>query len=59
MGSASLHRFLSLMGSRVPLNGWNSYAGGLDTIRGTTGVESVYTLFHGFEIMFHVRRFIK
>uniref|UniRef100_A0A8D0HJC1 GTPase-activating Rap/Ran-GAP domain-like protein 3 n=1 Tax=Sphenodon punctatus TaxID=8508 RepID=A0A8D0HJC1_SPHPU len=38
----------------VTLKGWTGYRGGLDTKNDTTGLCSVYTLYQGHEIMFHV-----
>lgn len=46
--------FLSLIGQRVRLKGWNKYKGGLDTQTDSTGTHSIYTEFEGAEIMFHV-----
>nr|CAD2176301.1 unnamed protein product [Meloidogyne enterolobii] len=46
--------FLALLGDRVPLRNFDGYRGGLDTIHGQTGNESIYTKFSQKEIMFHV-----
>ncbi|XP_064324470.1 GTPase-activating Rap/Ran-GAP domain-like protein 3 isoform X6 [Phalacrocorax carbo] len=53
-GSESFQRFLSLLGDTVTLKGWTGYRGGLDTKNDTTGTCSIYTVFQGHEIMFHV-----
>ncbi|XP_019396620.1 PREDICTED: GTPase-activating Rap/Ran-GAP domain-like protein 3 isoform X4 [Crocodylus porosus] len=53
-GSESFQRFLSLMGDTITLKGWTGYRGGLDTKNDTTGICSVYTVYQGHEIMFHV-----
>ena len=46
--------FLNFLGDRVKLQGFSSYAGGLDVRNSSTGAHSVWTTFHGYEIMFHV-----
>lgn len=46
--------FLSILGSRVKLKGFDRYKGGLDTVHNLTGTESVYTCWRNIEIMFHV-----
>ncbi|XP_053940327.1 GTPase-activating Rap/Ran-GAP domain-like protein 3 isoform X1 [Cuculus canorus] len=53
-GSESFQRFLHLLGDTITLKGWTGYRGGLDTKNDTTGTSSVYTVFQGHEIMFHV-----
>ncbi|KAM6399832.1 GTPase-activating Rap/Ran-GAP domain-like protein 3 isoform 3-T3 [Rhynochetos jubatus] len=53
-GSESFQRFLHLLGDTIPLKGWTGYRGGLDTKNDTTGTCSIYTVFQGHEIMFHV-----
>ncbi|XP_039183026.1 GTPase-activating Rap/Ran-GAP domain-like protein 3 isoform X2 [Crotalus tigris] len=53
-GSESFQRLLSLLGDTVTLKGWNGYRGGLDTKNDTTGIYSIYTVYQGHEIMFHV-----
>ncbi|XP_048770676.1 rap1 GTPase-activating protein 1-like isoform X24 [Ostrea edulis] len=50
----TMDEFLSLIGDRVPLKDFQGYRGGLDTIHGQTGQDSVYTNYQGREIMFHV-----
>ncbi|ERL87527.1 hypothetical protein D910_04918 [Dendroctonus ponderosae] len=62
-GSNKFEQFLTLLGDRVRLKGWDKYRGGLDTKGKTcssrlpgdmTGKYSVYTVYEGHEIMFHV-----
>ncbi|KAK9532372.1 hypothetical protein VZT92_009757 [Zoarces viviparus] len=53
-GSESFDKFLNLMGESVPLQGWAGYRGGLDTKNDTTGMKSIYTVYQGHELMFHV-----
>ncbi|KAK1334134.1 hypothetical protein QTO34_005134 [Cnephaeus nilssonii] len=54
VGSDAFQKFLHLLGDTVTLKGWTGYRGGLDTKNDTTGIHSVYTLYQGHEIMFHV-----
>ncbi|XP_074871627.1 GTPase-activating Rap/Ran-GAP domain-like protein 3 [Carettochelys insculpta] len=53
-GSDSFQRFLNLLGDTITLKGWAGYRGGLDTKNDTTGIYSIYTVYQGHEIMFHV-----
>ncbi|XP_072421839.1 GTPase-activating Rap/Ran-GAP domain-like protein 3 isoform X2 [Chiloscyllium punctatum] len=53
-GSESFQKFLNLMGETITLKGWIGYRGGLDTKNDTTGIHSIYTVYQGHEIMFHV-----
>ncbi|XP_066057584.1 GTPase-activating Rap/Ran-GAP domain-like protein 3 isoform X2 [Chamaea fasciata] len=53
-GSECFQRFLHLLGDTITLKGWSGYRGGLDTKNDTTGTSSIYTVFQGHEIMFHV-----
>ncbi|XP_017481268.1 PREDICTED: uncharacterized protein LOC108370449 [Rhagoletis zephyria] len=46
--------FLTLLGDRVRLRGFDKYKGGLDTVHDLTGLYSVYTNWRNIEIMFHV-----
>ncbi|RWS06809.1 rap GTPase-activating-like protein [Dinothrombium tinctorium] len=46
--------FLTILGDRIRLKGFDKYKGGLDTVHDLTGTESVYTSWKGIEIMFHV-----
>jgi len=50
----NLKSFLIFLGDRVDLNGFGNFCGGLDVKRNATGDQSVFTIFKGFEIMFHV-----
>ncbi|KAL3076246.1 hypothetical protein niasHS_013517 [Heterodera schachtii] len=51
---SAFDEFLSVIGHRVQLSNFDGYRGGLDTVHGQTGTESVYTQFRQKEIMFHV-----
>ncbi|KAE9540657.1 hypothetical protein AGLY_003902 [Aphis glycines] len=53
-GSEEFNQFISLLGNRVRLKGWDKYRGGLDVKGDMTGEYSVYTIYEGHEIMFHV-----
>ncbi|XP_048586836.1 GTPase-activating Rap/Ran-GAP domain-like protein 3 isoform X2 [Nematostella vectensis] len=53
-GSEEFNRFLKLLGDRVELHGWQGYRGGLDVKNDMTGSQSVFTVYEGHEIMFHV-----
>ncbi|XP_044031409.1 GTPase-activating Rap/Ran-GAP domain-like protein 3 isoform X2 [Siniperca chuatsi] len=53
-GSESFDKFLSLLGDSITLQGWAGYRGGLDTKNDTTGIKSIYTVYQGHELMFHV-----
>jgi len=50
--------FLSFIGDTVELKGWKKYDGELDCKTDTTGTQSVYTSYQGYEIMFHISTFI-
>ena len=52
--SPAFKDFLSILGEKVRLKGFDKYKGGLDTVHDLTGKESVYTNYRGIEIMFHV-----
>nr|XP_045003997.1 GTPase-activating Rap/Ran-GAP domain-like protein 3 isoform X3 [Jaculus jaculus] len=54
IGSEAFQKFLTLLGDTITLKGWAGYRGGLDTKNDTTGINSVYTVYQGHEIMFHV-----
>ncbi|KAG8512798.1 LOW QUALITY PROTEIN: GTPase-activating Rap/Ran-GAP domain-like protein 3, partial [Galemys pyrenaicus] len=54
VGSDAFQKFLHLLGDTITLKGWTGYRGGLDTKNDTTGTSSVYTVYQGHEIMFHV-----
>ncbi|TNN10443.1 GTPase-activating Rap/Ran-GAP domain-like protein isoform 1 [Schistosoma japonicum] len=53
-GSEQFERFVDLLGDRIGLKSWDRFKGGLDTKSNTTGIDSVYTIYEGHEIMFHV-----
>ncbi|XP_071379425.1 GTPase-activating Rap/Ran-GAP domain-like protein 3 isoform X3 [Centroberyx affinis] len=53
-GSESFDKFLNLLGDSITLQGWAGYRGGLDTKNDTTGMQSIYTVYQGHELMFHV-----
>ncbi|XP_058528605.1 GTPase-activating Rap/Ran-GAP domain-like protein 3 isoform X2 [Ochotona princeps] len=53
-GSEAFQKFLHLLGDTITLQGWTGYRGGLDAKNDTTGIHSVYTVYQGHEIMFHV-----
>ncbi|XP_053096324.1 rap1 GTPase-activating protein 2b isoform X3 [Pangasianodon hypophthalmus] len=46
--------FLQVLGDCVELQDFKGFRGGLDVCNGQTGSQSVYTVFRGQEIMFHV-----
>eukprot|EP00007_Cunea_sp_BSH-02190019_P006689 CAMPEP_0174247622 /NCGR_PEP_ID=MMETSP0417-20130205/42667_1 /TAXON_ID=242541 /ORGANISM="Mayorella sp, Strain BSH-02190019" /LENGTH=840 /DNA_ID=CAMNT_0015327481 /DNA_START=93 /DNA_END=2615 /DNA_ORIENTATION=+ len=48
------NRFLSMMGERIPLNGWTGYRGDLDVNGDTTGTHSIYTEWKDRPVMFQV-----
>ncbi|KAL4220835.1 Rap1 GTPase-activating protein 1 [Mactra antiquata] len=52
--NSAMEEFLLCIGDHVRLLNFEGYRGGLDTIHGQTGLESLYTKFHEREIMFHV-----
>lgn len=52
--SEAMDQFLDMLGQRIDLSQHQGYKGGLDTVHGQTGRESVYQVFHKREIMFHV-----
>lgn len=52
-------KFLNFLGETIPLSGWKGYRAGLDVSgSNSTGKESVYTKWQGYEIMFHVATFL-
>ncbi|VDN56741.1 unnamed protein product [Dracunculus medinensis] len=53
-GDEDFEQFLKILGQRIELQDWGSYRGGLDVTTNSTGRESIYTVFAGHEIMFHV-----
>ncbi|XP_071802131.1 GTPase-activating Rap/Ran-GAP domain-like protein 3 isoform X2 [Asterias amurensis] len=53
-GSEEFLNFVQLLGGRIKLKNWDKFNGGLDVKNNTTGLEAVYTMYEGHEIMFHV-----
>ncbi|XP_063235198.1 GTPase-activating Rap/Ran-GAP domain-like protein 3 isoform X3 [Bacillus rossius redtenbacheri] len=53
-GSPEFDRFVHLLGDKIRLKGWDKYRGGLDVKGDMTGKYSIYTIYEGHEIMFHV-----
>eukprot|EP01103_Thecamoeba_quadrilineata_P017213 TRINITY_DN6008_c0_g1_i1.p1 TRINITY_DN6008_c0_g1~~TRINITY_DN6008_c0_g1_i1.p1 ORF type:complete len:594 (+),score=96.42 TRINITY_DN6008_c0_g1_i1:48-1784(+) len=53
-GSHDFEEFLEFLGEKVSLQGWRGYRGGLDVTNNSTGTHSIYTNYHGMEMMFHV-----
>ncbi|CAJ0583257.1 unnamed protein product, partial [Mesorhabditis spiculigera] len=53
-GDEGFEKLLRILGQRIELQNWGSYRGGLDITTNSTGRESVYAVFAGHEIMFHV-----
>lgn len=53
-GSEEFENFLHVLGDTVDLKGWTGYRGGLDVKDNMTGINSLYTMFEGHEVMFHV-----
>ena len=52
--SPAFWKFMDLIGSKIELNGWEGYRGGLDVKTGTTGTHSYISRANGFDLMFHV-----
>ncbi|OQV18986.1 Signal-induced proliferation-associated 1-like protein 1 [Hypsibius exemplaris] len=52
--SPSFDEFLDLLGQRVRLKGFEKYRAQLDNKSDSTGPYSLYTAFHGYQVMFHV-----
>jgi len=50
----SFENFLEILGTKIELQGWNQFNGGLDTIEGKQGKESYFTQFCGNNLMFHI-----
>ncbi|XP_065313110.1 GTPase-activating Rap/Ran-GAP domain-like protein 3 isoform X2 [Gordionus sp. m RMFG-2023] len=53
-GSEDFNKFLNLLGQKVKLKGWTRFRGGLDIKNNTTGEDTIFTLYEGNEIIFHV-----
>lgn len=45
---------MGLLGDKIRLKSWDKYRGGLDVKGDMTGMYSVYTIYEGHEVMFHV-----
>jgi hypothetical protein len=52
--SPDFEEFLSFLGEKIELKGWEGYSGGLDTQKNTTGTHSIFTKYRDYSIMFHV-----
>ena len=52
--SEAFDKFLSVLGDRIVLKGFSKFRGGLNVIDDSTGEESVFTEYKGFQVMFHV-----
>jgi len=52
--STQFEEFLEFIGTKVTLQGWDGFRGGLDVKTNTTGTHSYYTTCFNTEIMFHV-----
>uniref|UniRef100_A0A8C7IJH6 Signal-induced proliferation-associated 1 n=1 Tax=Oncorhynchus kisutch TaxID=8019 RepID=A0A8C7IJH6_ONCKI len=50
----AFEEFLDLLGERVKLKGWEKYRAQLDTKTDSTGIQSLYTRYQDYEVMFHV-----
>lgn len=50
----AFEHFLTRLGTRVELRGWQYFRGGLDTTANRDGTHSVYTTYKDIEVMFHV-----
>ncbi|KNC49844.1 Rap1 GTPase-activating protein 1 [Thecamonas trahens ATCC 50062] len=51
---AAFVAFTNLIGTRVPLKGWDGYRAGLDVDAGGTGDYSLFAQVRGYDVMFHV-----
>ncbi|OAJ39451.1 hypothetical protein BDEG_23294 [Batrachochytrium dendrobatidis JEL423] len=53
--SPAYKKFLTFLGETIELSGWRGYRAGLDVSgANNTGIQSVYTKWQGYEIMYHV-----
>lgn len=52
--SEAYNKFLGILGEKVLLEGFTGPKCGLDTKTNTTGTHTIYTVFNGFEIVYHV-----
>ena len=53
-GGSEFQAFCSIIADTVTLKGFQGYRAQLDNKNDSTGEQSLYTIFHGREIMFHV-----
>ncbi|BFU21652.1 Rap/Ran GTPase-activating protein, putative [Entamoeba histolytica HM-1:IMSS-B] len=53
-GCPAFYKFLDLLGTKIELQGFDKYRGGLDVKSGSTGIYSYFTQHLCYEIMFHV-----
>ncbi|KAJ1340459.1 hypothetical protein BSLG_004906 [Batrachochytrium salamandrivorans] len=53
--SLEFKKFMAFLGETIDLSGWRGYRAGLDVSgANNTGIQSVYTKWQGYEIMYHV-----
>lgn len=57
-GNEAFETFLTFLGQKVVLKGWEGYRGGLDARNDSTGTHSIYSTYSDFEIMFHVSTYL-
>jgi hypothetical protein len=53
-GSDQFNEFLTLLGDKITLQGWDGFKGGLSVNGDTTGTHSVFGKYGSYNIMFHV-----
>ncbi|KAJ3412007.1 GTPase-activating Rap/Ran-GAP domain-like protein 3 [Chytridiales sp. JEL 0842] len=53
-GNDAFNKFLSILGEKVPLKGFQGFLAGLDNKCSNTGQETVHTKWNDFEITYHV-----
>ena len=53
-GSDQFNQFLTLLGDKIALQGWDGFKGGLSVNGDTTGSHSVFGKYNGYSVMFHV-----
>ena len=56
--SQEFEKFLGILGDVITLQGHQGFSGGLDTKHNQTGTKTVFTVFNGYQIMFHVGPFL-
>jgi len=52
--SEEFEEFLTYVGDKIELQGWEKFRGGLDVSNGSTGTHSIYTEHNNNPMMFHV-----